>query len=290
MLVNRRGGETHSVTIVEQTAQRPGTGTIIRQALRGTGQAFAKMPLLFASAYGGLLLLAYLEPRLGYDPAASTLGPHNHSTAAILVSACAEFTVYLPSTLCLAPVAVAVHRFVIRGETTKGVISPLPAHTQLFAFWLLILAAVRIVLSLPGALVPPTNVAGAIVSLVGAVTSIVLIVVTVRLALMFPAIAIDSPDAGFLARAGISWRRSRGHAWYIFWCETLASVIVAVPGLLILYLMRITASDPHPANFALQTGHFPGVLVFAALTIVATATAAAAISWIYRALAEADAA
>ena len=288
MLVNRRGGETYSVTIVEQRAQRPGTGTIIRQALRSTGQAFAKMPLLFASAYGGLLLLAYLEPRLGYDPAASTLAPHNHSAIAVLGSACAEFTVYLLNTLCLAPVAVAVHRFVIRGETTRGVISPLPAHTQLFAFWLLILAAVRIAGSLPGALATSANASGLISGLIafmGAGVAIALVVVTVKLALMFPAIAVDSPDAGFLARARLSWQRSKGHAWYIFWCETLVSLTVAVPGLLILYVMR--AADPH-ASFAVQEKHFPGVVVFALLTVAATASAAAAISWIYRALTEAD--
>ena len=275
------------MTIVE-AAQRPGTGTIIRQALRSNGQAFAKMPLLFASAYGGLLLLAYLEPRLGYDPAASALAPHNHSAVAVIVSSCAEFTVYLLSTLCLAPVAVAVHRFVILGETTKGVISPLPAHTQLFAFWLLVLEAVRIAVSLPGALTAFGNAGGLIAGLiafVGAGVAIALVVVTVKLALMFPAIAIDSPDAGFLARARLSWQRSKGHAWYIFWCETLVSLTVAVPGLLILYVMRIHA-DPH-ASFAVQERHFPGVVVFALLTVAATASAAAAISWIYRALADA---
>jgi hypothetical protein len=276
------------VAMAAQTAQRPGTGAIIGQALRSGRQAFVNMPLLFASAYGGLLLLAYLEPRLGYDPAVSAQAPHKYSVLAVIASACAEFTVYLLNTLCLAPVAVAVHRFVIRGETTRGVISPLPAHTQMFAFWLLILEAARIAASLPGALTSYADLAGVIVGFAGAFASLALIVATVRLALMFPAIAIDSPDAGFLARARISWRRSKGHAWYIFWCETLTSLIVAAPGLLILYLMRLYASDPHPANFAVQTRHFPGVLVFALLTVAATACAAAAISWIYRALAESD--
>ena len=130
------------------------------------------------------------------------------------------------------PYYIAVHRLVILGErTTAYVLAPSHPRFQLFFWWW---AALSVVVYLPISLVDLLAPARGsmsfphLIALAGMpIVLIAIIVVTLRLTIIFPAVAVDAP--------GATWRNvmadTKGYAWRIFLFGLVACLPLIVPAL-----------------------------------------------------------
>ena len=134
------------------------------------------------------------------------------------------------------PYYIAVHRLVILGERTPSyALAPSSLRFQQFFWWW---AALSVVTYLPISLVEIE-----ILSQTGAPTTfsylaalaamplilIAIIIVTLRLTIVFPAVAVDAP--------GATWENvmadTKGHAWRIFLFGLVATLPLILPALLL---------------------------------------------------------
>ena len=222
--------------------------------------------------------LAGLKP--GVDPKSAAALSSLVQTGSIgLVSA-------LVTSLALTPLAIAIHRFILLGETTSSYRVELgKSRFRRFAlytfllnlialtpaiFGILFLVAVRWVPAVAAALL------GLGIAVVSFAAAIVLIVLLVRLTLLFPAVAVDAPLAG--------WNRaldqSKGHFWQILGALLLTSFL----GILVFIAAALVQAI---GWFLMRHGHLAsGTLVFgvvrAAVNVLAATVAVAAASLLYR--------
>jgi len=272
----------------------PVFGTVGR-AFGSTWQGFLKMPLLFLSAYAGVLAVSFAAQLTGFSAVkagALVLGRMNPPEASVALGT--MFASSALNTLFLAPLAVAMHRFVLRGDVTRGIALPTQRHTGVFIVWLLIILAVRATAYLPAVFgASGGGPAFALPFLYGGIA--VVAVMGVRLSLLFPAVAIDAPSAGFFARAAESWARTRGHFWYVFVVALAIGFAVSAP--LIMVISAITVGSvvqgiagggppPSPNVMVSMLTSGPLLALNGLQYVVLTATGASGASWIYQALAE----
>jgi hypothetical protein len=276
----------------------PPVGTMFRRAFASTWRAIVSMPVLFASAGVGVVAVAFIAKFLGANPiqAGKLIIGGLTATEGLAVLA-GTFLTYFAQSVFLAPVAVAMHRFIIRGETTKGIVSIAPGHTRLFLLWLMLIQTVRILSLLPVALAPAQELRVPLVILVYAV-AIAIAVAGVRICLLFPSAAIGAPSASFVGRAAASWNATRGHFWYIFAVGLLIGLVVTIPTSIVVTSLAMgsivsgvaSGGAPPKPDFVLEMFTSGPVLVLTALQyVVLSAAAAAGLSWIYRALVEGSA-
>ena len=123
----------------------------------------------------------------------------------------------------LTPYFIAVHRFIILDEGTRGYeLAPSQTRFQRFFGWSLALALMWFA---------STLIATSLVQSTGARTAlsfafvVIAAIVSIRLITLFPAIAVDDPDAG--------WRKAavdtRGHAGHVFGVVVLSALPIIVP-------------------------------------------------------------
>lgn len=243
------------------------------QAWRSTWSALLRMPLAFLLTTAAVVLLGFVLSSLGLDKAqvlavSASVKPATKTALAILVH-------ILSCSLVLAPLAIVIHRFVILGELTP--VLPLrPMQRVLrFASWV---AAFDLVTSLPTLLrLVPLPISALVASLVGLVIEVAVIFVTIRLALVFPAVAVQS-----LGRpTKLGWRETRWQFWRITCVLTLAGLPVFGVELQILALAKWFSPET-----TLQT-MFASPLSYAFLAPY-MALAAAAASWLFIGYGEAD--
>jgi hypothetical protein len=138
--------------------------------------------------------------------------------------------------LVLAPVAVAIHRLIILDETTRGVISLAAERVWKFTFWTLGVGCLGILIGIPGALLSGTG--GTIVVLL---VGLGIVVTCVRLALIFPAVAIEAPSGNWRDRIEASWEQTRGRFWLIAisLIGTIIPFVIAIliPAMLLLVVL-----------------------------------------------------
>jgi hypothetical protein len=127
----------------------------------------------------------------------------------------------------LTPLAIAVHRYLLLGETSDAYrLDPQDARFKKFFTFLAGLAVVMFVPRLIGELLSSPFGPSVLGRLVGFVLSIIAAVVLVRNVILFPAVAVDAPSA--------DWRNAmadtQGHSWRVFFilfCAILPAAIVA---------------------------------------------------------------
>jgi hypothetical protein len=191
---------------------------IIRTALlawRDAFRAIGAMPMVTGIAFAILILLSLVSVWIVPDPYALAKG--HWLPAFILVSS-------IVSSLLLAPLAIVVHRYVLLGELTdRYPLDPFSARYLRFVGFALLL---KILWSLPsitqsyaGAQDSP-GIAG-LVGFGGTVLFIAIVIVTVRRAVLFPAIAIDAP--------GASWSNARRDTKGSSWRVAFIFVLVGAP-------------------------------------------------------------
>jgi hypothetical protein len=129
----------------------------------------------------------------------------------------------------LTPLFIAVHRYVLLGEITRRyALSPSdPRFWRFFTFGVA-LHIFGVLSFIPGEIIGfegPNRVAAVLVALVLFVSAMI---ITLRLVLLFPAIAIDAPD--------VSWRNAlcdtKGHSWQVFWII----VVTALPMFILIFV------------------------------------------------------
>ena len=128
------------------------------------------------------------------------------------------------------PYYIAVHRLVILGErATSYALAPSTLRFQQFFWWW---AALSVVTYLPLSLMEmlmPTRLLTPLFYLVVLaamlVIMVVIIVVTLRLTIIFPAVAVDAPGATW----GNVMADTKGYAWRIFLFGLVASLPLIVP-------------------------------------------------------------
>ncbi|HEV2677586.1 MAG TPA: hypothetical protein VGV37_23855 [Aliidongia sp.] len=234
--------------------------------------AINRMRALTFSVCVILLLFHAAEWGIGIgfaDPAASARSYFETALTQVLVA--------VVQAVLLAPFAIAVHRFILLGEVTTGYwLNPGDRRFRGFAFNAAQLALLRLAPGLITAVVARHSMGlGALLVIV---LNIVAIVISVRIVILFPALAVDA--------ARPTWRHAaddtRGYSWRVFF----ALFVVALP---LLPLMAILVA-PFLVGAIGPGGFHAGLpLVLAAvgasvLAVIITAVLVALASRLYRAL------
>ena len=127
------------------------------------------------------------------------------------------FAVQVVSTFLMTPFLIAVHRFILLGEITASYrLEPRQPRLLRFFGWSVALSAIALIPDLLLRAASPESLVniGLIV-----VSFIATVFVTVRLTLLFPAIAVDAPGA---ADYLLAFSDTRGHVWRIVFIFVLA--------------------------------------------------------------------
>jgi hypothetical protein len=192
----------------------------------------------------------------------------------------------------LAPLAVAVHRFVLLGERTNRY--PLePGSSRYLRFVgfailvdILWLIPTTILTLAPDAKDNPALVAG--LGIAALVSLITVIIIVVRRVILFPAIAIDAPGATW-SKAG---RDTKGSFWRVAFIFVLTGLpILVISGLLFYWMLRPSVKTWWPLLLGPQAQLSTGSWLFLSVIwpvvgVLALCAFAAAASHIYRARAD----
>ena len=186
-----------------------------------------------------------------------------------------EFGMTFLRMLVSAYIAVAVHRFVLLEEATRGISNIFTAHFWSFLAWSVAIAIVLTVVDLP---IP------AILRIAGIGLSVF---VLFRLVLTFPAIAVGARIANPVELIRQSVLRTRGNALRIFFAYVVAilPVIVALFGYWLLTFILFDVAEASGADsrtklIQIIAGMF-GHMVAPVLGVFATACAASVASCAY---------
>jgi hypothetical protein len=190
------------------------------------------------------------------------------------------------SSLISAPVAVAVHRWVLLNDIQPGAISWKPPHTRLFFLWALALRLIYMVMTLPTLRFTGEMVRSGIAGTrpgAGVFLSLlpipIVMIVSIYLALVFPDVAIGEPSTSWMARAKASIVRVRGN----FWLLVRAAILAFLPVIVIEIILALVVNHARSVTtFALFGPAFVTNIVTGAVTAVfGIGLAAATVSWLY---------
>jgi hypothetical protein len=204
--------------------EAPGIWKAAARVWCDAGRVLRKLPVL---TFVALLIALALELDLFYIPTAVWT-----RVPAILLFA--GFFAARP--FLLTPYLIAVHRFIILGEATAIYrLAPTDKRFQRYFVWSLVPAAMIPAASLLIHLISLDMSPSGVISTVAAVAALaVMAVVAARIITLFPAVAVDAPDA--------SWGRAiadtKGNTWRVFSIFLLAMLplgvaAIAVTGLAI---------------------------------------------------------
>lgn len=167
----------------------------IRMAYADTAAAVRAMPHIVLSAVG-ILIAASAIGRLVVNP----IVPEESLLGREIVG--------LVSNFLLTPLLLAVHRFIILGEAAPRYrLDIADPRFQLFFLW----GAALYVLSSLGEAVVSLLLEGSGARAAGFALAIAMLIVSLRLTLLFPAIAVDAPGATWRS----AWQDTQGHAVYL---------------------------------------------------------------------------
>jgi hypothetical protein len=177
----------------------------------------------------------------------------------------------------LAPFAIAVHRFVLLGEVTARYrIDPADQRFLRFAFYGVLLAVLTMLPHLLGAVFALMwRSFGGFVSFV---LHIVVAVIGVRVAILFPAVAVDATDP--------TWQHAiddtKGHSWRVFFVLLVTALGLVPFAALLIGPFAAAAVDQDGFHFGIAA--ILTAIGSAIVTLIATAVLVAAASRLYRAL------
>ena len=199
-----------------------------------------------------------------------------HLPGSPLVQLLKEVGIRVAESFLLTPFLIAVHRFILIDEVTaRYAIAPRSPRFERFFAWsvLVWLLTASVSLLRPLAAGVPTGIGiGALV-----VASVAVIVISLRLTILFPAIAVDAPGAS----VSNAFADTKGHVIGILLIFLLANLPVVVFFVLLMLLFPIKAIE---SGFGVATIPFAVVLGVFQLVIYTTMVAAA--SRIFQAVAE----
>jgi hypothetical protein len=234
------------------------------EAWRNGFAALARMKAVAGIGFGFMLVLTAM--RMPFDP----WGEGNQPG---LGDELIAFLLEIAQACVLTPVAIAVHRLVLLGEETRTyLLNPSDRRFLRFFGWTV---ALHVFTALPLQLLSVARASPADASLplsvAGLTLALAALVIAIRAVILFPAIAVDAPGAGW---AG-AMRDSRGH----FGRMLLALIATALPAMLGYALIErmLGGSGPDLLRPALRAAGD------AALDVLVIASLAALASDLYRA-------
>jgi hypothetical protein len=256
---------------------RPSGTAIARRSWASLYRAVPAMAPLFLAAIALseiLTLLTFGEPHV-----ARVLLPRNGSP--LTQANLASYTVTTIATTIAwaaiaAPVAVAMHRFILLDRTTKGTLSWRPSYTRSFFVWLVISRLLFTLATIPKM---ATASMGREI-LIQLPTSALLLFIYVHLAMIFPSVATEVPATNWRARIAGSWNDMRGN----FWLMVRAGIVTFLPIFIAFIALEIAAlifiglptasatANPMPLGLVLTLGLFQSLGI---------ALGAAVASWTY---------
>ena len=132
----------------------------------------------------------------------------------------------------MAPLAIATHRYVILGEVARGyAIEPSSPRYRRFVCFSILLTMMFSLPNFIGSLLPGWGTSEGMTTawnLISFVAIVVIAVVAVRRAILFPAIAVEAPAA--------TWSNARndtkGHSWrvaLVFFCVLVPLMVITIP-------------------------------------------------------------
>jgi hypothetical protein len=257
---------------------RPKFWQIVASAWASTRDGFMAMTLLFVSS---MILGAVISAAVFASPnfinlmlASKKALPADMIWPAIG----ARFVRALIGAMIAAPVAVAMHRFILLDQVTRGPIW-WGRRALVFTAWL---AALQLVFALMAA-APLLMAADAPEGMLVFCARIAFSVLCVYLAMLFPAVATGAPTPSISMRLETSMAQTTGHFWLLAFGALLAILPLFVVGAVLGFPL---AAVTKAAQTALVTAKpHPTVLVAAALlgavNILFVAVMAAAVSWLY---------
>ena len=197
------------------------SGTALtNKAIASAWEAWAQMKPLVVSA-----MIASAIVGAGFALADGVLGPSGFS----LQKGALDFGKAFAEAVIATPVAVAMHRLILKGEVTAGIISLRHSYHWLFLAWVcLFLLAQNVLITLARS---ETAFGFAMIVAIG------IAILGLRSALLFPAIAIEEQGAGWWTQLVASWRKMDGHFW-LFVRALLVSLIWLI-ALFVLYMFAV---------------------------------------------------
>jgi hypothetical protein len=260
------------VPMIASFTQRPSGTEIAKRAWDSTLAGMRAMPALFLAAFFVAILLAlaliYLRPdhltQSGYLPS-----PLDLAIAVANILAWSALT---------APVAVAMHRFVLLGQTTTDVLSFAPRHTKLFFLWAVALQLVfDTVQGASGLLFSHYFIFLRVLAVIA------VLMASVHLAMIFPAVAIEDGDDDWQARLAKSWRQMEGN----FWLFIRAAIVTFLPMIVLWVIVIIVMALFGMMARGIIDESFPVLprlwlsATLAVLAVLSIALGAALASWTY---------
>lgn len=181
-------------------------------------------------------------------------------------------------TVVAAPIAVAMHRFILLDQPTRGPIF-WGRRTLVFIAWLVVLQLLFAILAGLPLLMADNAPEGMLVFC----ARVALIMLSVYLAMLFPAVAIGAPTPSVSMRLETSMAQTVGHFWLVVWTGLLALLPLLLLSLIFGLPMAAVMKSLATAQVTAKP-HLP-VLVAAGLlgatNILVVAMTAAVVSWLY---------
>lgn len=172
----------------------------------------------------------------------------------------------------LAPLAIAVHRFVLLGEkANRYPFEPNGSRFARFAGFAILVKILWLIPNTIDTLIPNARV-------VTSILLIAIIIILLRRVILFPAIAVDAPGATW-SKAGLDTKGSSWRVAFVFVLTALPFLIVN--GLLALFWLQLT-----PEAQSSAAGFLFFAVIGAGIAIVALCSFAAAASHIFQARAD----
>jgi hypothetical protein len=239
---------------------------ILRPITTGYSDAWSAIRAMPSLAGYGLLIMFAINLLEYIDPAGVVGDAVLGNVLSFAVSAVQSFF--------LTPIMIAVHRFVILEEVTpRYVLEPGQRAFRAFFGWLLAVSALGLVVIL---IFAPNDLPAGISLGVVLIAMVVMIVVTTRLSILFPAIAVGAPGAS----AANAWADSKRHTFGIFLIFLLAILPILIGAVLLLFPF---ASSESSQGAALG---LPAMIVMSVVQMFATILCVAIASRLFQALAD----
>jgi hypothetical protein len=176
-------------------SDKPGILEIVRLAWQDLGRAILVMPWILPVAL--VAVVAIVLARMALDPGGARSG----------MALAGDFALNAVLTTFLSPVCIAIHRAIILGEVTPAYrFSPFDARLVRFTGWSMLFL---VAYSVPEAAALATGRDGGAFVFLPLFTAAIML--SVRLVVLLPAVAVDAPGA----TPGHALADTRDHAWRI---------------------------------------------------------------------------
>jgi len=259
---------------------RPSGWEIASRAWRSVFQAMGRMPVLFGSAFVLFLLLQLWALVL-----------INHTIMQglpVWVFFAGVFVQNIVSSLLTAPVAVAVHRWVLLSDVQPGGLSWKAPYTRLFFLWALSLHLIYVIMNLPTLSFTAEMVRSGIVGkrpspgiFLNLLPILAVMIVSIYLALVFPDVAIGEPSASWALRAKASMARVRGNFWLLVRAAILAFLPLIVLQIILAFATNHVSGRAVFREDLLSPAAVARTLIGGLTAVLGIGLAASTVSWLY---------